>query len=74
MGILDLAGLNEDGVGYHSFRHTYARIFIESGGRFEELQKSLRHSSIVTTETLYGHFHEDVAAKLAGDRIYAMRA
>lgn len=68
--VLDTAGLNETGTGWHIFRHTYARQFIERGGRFEELQKSLGHRSITTTEQRYGHFHEDVAVKLAKERIY----
>ncbi len=68
--VLDTAGLNDVGIGWHSFRHTYARLFIEMGGRLEELQKSLGHHSIRTTEREYGHFHEDVAAKLARMRIY----
>lgn len=68
--VLDTAGLNELGRGWHLLRHTYARMFIEQGGRLEELQKSLGHASIVTTETCYGHMHEDVAARLAKERIY----
>lgn len=68
--ILDAAGLNAPGVGYHAFRHTYARRFIELGGRLEELQRSLGHASIRTTEQNYQHFHEDVAARLARERIY----
>lgn len=68
--VLDTAGLNETGLGWHVLRHTYARHFIERGGRFEELQKSLGHRSITTTEEVYGHFHEDVAVHLAGKRIY----
>ncbi|MBA2671624.1 MAG: tyrosine-type recombinase/integrase, partial [Gemmatimonadetes bacterium] len=68
--LLESAGLAEPGRGYHIERHTYARDFIVLGGRFEELQKSLGHRSIRTTEELYGHFHEDVAASLARARIY----
>ena len=68
--VLDTAGLNRLGWGWHVFRHTYARRFIEQGGRIEELQKSLGHSTILTTQGTYGHYHEDVAAKLAGERIY----
>jgi integrase len=68
--LLRTAGLEQPGRGYHIDRHTYARDFIELGGRFEELQKSLRHRSIRTTEELYGHFLPDVAASLARERIY----
>jgi integrase len=68
--LLEEAGLYDPGRGYHIERHTYARDFIVMGGRFEELQKGLGHGSIRTTEELYGHFHEDVAASLARARIY----
>jgi hypothetical protein len=34
------------------------------------LQKSLGRRSITTTERLYGHFHDDVAARIARGRIY----
>jgi hypothetical protein len=36
----------------------------------EELQKSLGHASIQTTEDYYGHFSDDAAATLARLRIY----
>ena len=68
--VLDTANLNRIGWGWHILRHTYARTFLEQGGQVQHLQKSLGHSSIVTTETAYGHFHEDVAARLASERIY----
>jgi site-specific recombinase XerD len=67
--ILDVAKLYEAGAGYHRFRHTFSRIFIERGGRFEELQKFLGHKSIVTTQRQYGHFHEDVAVRNARLRL-----
>lgn len=68
--LLERAGVHELGIGYHRERHTYARDFIEMGGRVQELQKSLGHASITTTERAYGHFHEDVAAEMARQRIY----
>jgi integrase len=68
--ILDTAGLNEMGVGWHSLRHTYAKRFIDMGGRIQELQKSLGHSSIQTTEQVYGHFEDEDAARMARQRIY----
>lgn len=64
------AGVYQPRRGWHTFRHTYGRLFLEDGGRMEELQKSLGHASITTTEKVYGHFHEDVAATLARTRIY----
>lgn len=69
--LYDHAGLNAQGQAWHVLRHTYARLFIEMGGRLEELQKSLGHSSILTTEQAYGHLSEDAAATLARQRIYA---
>jgi site-specific recombinase XerD len=72
--ILDGAQLSHPGVRWHALRHTYARLFIEMGGRFEELQKSLGHSSIAVTEGTYGHFHEDRAAAAARERIYQHRS
>lgn len=72
--LLREAGLDRPGLGWHTFRHTYAREFIIGvRGDFGLLQKSLRHRSIVTTERLYGHFHEDVAAGIARQRIYPDR-
>jgi site-specific recombinase XerD len=55
---------------WHALRHTYSRLFIEQGGRLEELQKSLGHKSIVTTEQEYGHLTEQTAAAMAARRIY----
>ena len=72
--VYDHAGLNADGQAWHVLRHTYARLFIELGGRLEELQKSLGHTSILTTEQAYGHLSEDAAATLARQRIYGAMA
>jgi len=68
--VLDAAGLNQLGRGWHILRHTYARSFLEARGSLEELQASLGHSSIVTTQTRYGHLRPDAAAALARARIY----
>lgn len=68
--LLDAAKLNQPGVGWHSFRHTYSRNFLEAGGSLEQLQKSLGHAKIRTTEDVYGHLREDVAARMAVERIY----
>lgn len=72
-GLFTVAGLDDPGVGWHTFRHTYARLSIERGSRFEELRGSLGHKSVRTSEQEYGHFHEDVAAKLAGERMARLR-
>ena len=68
--VLDTAGLNRIGWAWHVLRHTYSRSFLEQGGSLEQLQRSLGHSSIVTTQETYGHYREDVAARLAAERIY----
>ena len=70
----DLAEVNAEGQAWHALRHTYARRFVEAGGRLEELQHSLGHSSIRTTETCYGHFTDDTAASMARLRIYGSAA
>jgi site-specific recombinase XerD len=67
--ILDAARLSDAGTGYHRFRHTYARIFLERGGRMEELRMFLGHTSIITTQDTYGHLHEDVAVRNARQRL-----
>lgn len=68
--LYDDAEVNAEGQGMHALRHTYARLFLEAGGRLEELQHSLGHTSIRTTEEYYGHFSDDAAATLARLRIY----
>lgn len=68
--VLDTAGLNELGAGWHRTRHSYAREFIERGGLLQELRVALGHSSIRITEEAYGSFMEDVAMGLARSKIY----
>lgn len=68
--VLDTAGVNAMGLGWHLLRHTYSRVFLESGGSMEQLQKSLGHSSIRTTEAVYDHLQANVAARLARERVY----
>lgn len=68
--ILDTAGLNEMGAGWHRTRHSYAREFIERGGLLQELSIALGHSSISITERSYAGFMESVAIGLARRKIY----
>lgn len=68
--LYEQAGIMDVAQTWHALRHTYARLFIEGGGRLEELQKSLGHRSISTTERSYEHLGEDVAAAMARKRIY----
>ena len=67
------AGLFAPRLGWHTLRHTYARLFLELGGSLEQLQKSLGHQSIRTTEMDYEHFTHDAAADAARRRIYGDR-
>lgn len=40
----------------HTFRHSVAyRIIVEQGGRLEDVQRHLRHSSRETTDRIYSH-------------------
>lgn len=67
--VLDAARLGGEGR-FHIFRHTYARLFMEAGGEWSELQASLGHRSVSTTQETYGHFAPDRAAARARARIY----
>lgn len=70
--ILDTAGLNEVGVGWHAGRHTYARRHLEGEGvppgTLEELQKFLGHARMATTEQRYGHLRDEEALRMARER------
>lgn len=68
--VLEAAKLSGPRRSFHDLRRTYGRLFLEAGGWMDELQRSLGHQSIKTTERAYGHFHEAVAAQFAIDRIY----
>lgn len=68
--IIETAKLKRPGTNAHSFRHTYARLVLEMGGRLEELQRFLGHSSIRTTEGSYGWLTEQSATTMARSRIY----
>jgi integrase len=51
----------------HSFRHTYARIFLERGKTLFELQRQLGHSSYAVTERVYGHLAREHRQQVAAD-------
>jgi site-specific recombinase XerD len=68
--LYSVAGLMTPGRGHHTLRHSYARLFLESGGSLDQLQWSLGHRSIQTTEHVYGHLTHDKAATLARQAIY----
>lgn len=58
------------GSGLHDLRRTYGRVFLERGGWLDELQRSLGHKSLATTERQYGRFQGERAAEFARARIY----
>jgi integrase len=68
--VLQDAGCAGTGVGWHSFRHTYAELFLLMGGSLDDLQLSLGHASIRTTQLIYGHLSSEDAAGRAAARIY----
>ena len=53
---------------FHSFRHTFARITLESGAQLEWVQAQLGHSTIMLTRDLYGAWSRK-AEKLAARRL-----
>lgn len=68
--LLDACDLNGPKRGVHDTRRTYGRLFLEMGGWLDELQRSLGHASIRTTEKSYGAFQGAVAAQFGVARIY----
>lgn len=68
--VLDTAGLNGIGRGWHLLRHTYSDVFLKRGGTIGELRLSLGHSSTRTTERVYDHMAPDFAVTMAAARIY----
>lgn len=55
---------------FHSFRHTFAKRALESGGEVHWLSRHLGHSSLKVTTDIYGHWERGErkrqTAKLAG--------
>jgi integrase len=43
----------------HDLRHTFAGLFLASGGDIFKLSKILGHSSVATTQRVYAHLHPD---------------
>ena len=67
--VLQAAGLDADRTAWHSFRHTYARMYLELKPDLRLLQASLGHSSVTTTEQLYDWLG-DTATELAVEGIW----
>jgi integrase len=44
-----------DGLGWHTFRHTYRSLLDESGAPIGVQQKLMRHANVATTMNVYGN-------------------
>ena len=55
---------------FHSFRHTFAKRALETGGQITWLSGHLRHSTLKVTTDIYGHWERGErklqAAKMEG--------
>lgn len=69
------AGVPREGEGgrsrtWHSFRHSFARVALESGAELTWAQRQLGHSSVLVTAGTYGHWSREAqkaqAARLEG--------
>ncbi len=58
----DIIGLPE-GIGWHTFRHTYRFWLDETGAPMKVQQELMRHASIQTTMNVYGRAMTDRSAK-----------
>lgn len=47
----------------HDLRHTFAGLFLASGGDIFKLSKILGHSSVAITQQVYAHLHPDAFAE-----------
>jgi integrase len=72
--VLIRAGLKRPGQAAHQFRHTYAFLFLERGGSMEQLQKSLGHAKITTTQEYYDHYTSEHAARSGVHVIYRTKS
>ncbi len=52
------AGVNKK-LRLHDLRHTFAGLFLASGGDIFKLSKILGHSSVAITQQVYAHLHPD---------------
>ena len=46
----------------HDLRHTFARLFLASGGEIFKLSEILGHSSVAITQQVYAHLHPNAFA------------
>jgi integrase len=60
--VAELIGLPE-GIGWHTFRHTYRSWLDETGAPMKVQQELMRHASIQTTMNIYGRAMTDSKRK-----------
>jgi integrase len=58
----------------HDLRHTFAGLFLASGGDIFKLSKILGHSSVAITQQVYAHLHPDAFAEDYSRVSFAMPA
>ena len=56
----------------HDLRHTFAGLFLASGGDIFKLSKILGHSSVAITQQVYAHLHPDAFTEDYGRVAFAM--
>jgi site-specific recombinase XerD len=59
---VERAGLSKR-LRLHDLRHTFAGLFLASGGDIFKLSKILGHSSVAITQQVYAHLHPDAFAE-----------
>lgn len=69
--VLDTANLNDVKRGWHDFRRTYGRKFLEltEGSGLHLLQVYLGHKDLKTTQKSYGHLSSDHAVNIGRDLV-----
>lgn len=62
--LMRLAGIDKEGITFHSSRHTYATRLSESGEPIQVIKHELGHSSIQTT-MVYAHHTEEQSRRVS---------
>jgi hypothetical protein len=50
-------------VAAHTFRHTFARFYLERGGELFDLSREMGHSTVTVTEVYLRDYHSTQARK-----------
>jgi len=60
--LMNLTNIDKN-ITSHSFRHTHASLFLESGAGLREVQKKLGHASYDVTMDTYTHLTKNIEEK-----------